>query len=147
MKILQMRYYLKMAANTEIKPFQWLLMNVVLKFIIMEAKDLRIGNYYHWHAEGKNYIYQVKPEDFIRGNIPNFEPIPITEGWFYKLAENSCICEKIKDCIIVFDRFRLIWKSQYNYWYVTERYSDTYLTKNEWQNFYKVMNGKELKID
>lgn len=52
----------------------------------MEARELRIGNYYHWSAEGKNYPMQVDAKDFSNDNYKNFEPIPLTEDWLLKFG-------------------------------------------------------------
>jgi hypothetical protein len=52
----------------------------------MEANELRIGNWYWWNAEGKNYEYQVKARDFGGDNIKNFEPIPLTEDWLVRFG-------------------------------------------------------------
>jgi len=45
----------------------------------MELTDLRIGNYYYWYAEGKNYEMKVEAKDFSNDNYKNFSPIPLTE--------------------------------------------------------------------
>jgi hypothetical protein len=51
----------------------------------MNAKELRIGNWYQWYAEGKYYEYQVEGIDLIQ-NYENFEPIPLTEDWLLKFG-------------------------------------------------------------
>ena len=53
----------------------------------MKIDELMVGDWYYWEAEGKLYPYQVKPEDFVKGEIPNFQPIPLTpdilrKNWF-----------------------------------------------------------------
>lgn len=60
---------------------------------MISAKDLRIGNWYKWYAEGKYYEYQVKDIDFCNGNMPNFQPIPLTEEWL----DNKIECTKIEN--------------------------------------------------
>jgi len=45
---------------------------------MIDLKDLRIGNYYNWSSEGKNYTYQIEAKDFLNDNYKNFEPIPLT---------------------------------------------------------------------
>jgi hypothetical protein len=51
----------------------------------MKANELRIGNWYHWYAFGKNYEYQVEAIDLIQ-NYKNFEPIPLTEEWLIRFG-------------------------------------------------------------
>jgi hypothetical protein len=51
----------------------------------MKANELRIGNWYHWYAFGKNYEYQVEAIDLIQ-NYENFEPIALTEEWLVKFG-------------------------------------------------------------
>jgi len=52
----------------------------------MELNELRIGNYYYWSAEGKNYDLKVRREDFSNDNYKNFKPIPLTEEWLIKFG-------------------------------------------------------------
>lgn len=53
----------------------------------MAAQNWMIGDWYQWYAECRYYPYQVKPEDFTKDYIANFEPIPLTpeilekNGW------------------------------------------------------------------
>lgn len=130
----------------------------------MELTDLMIGNYVNGVYiddetdekkksfcevlildEPNNYI-SVDSSDRIE-EFEEFEGIPITEEWFKKFHP-AC---HIHGNNIVIDRFKLIWKNSYNYWYVVDYGRSVYLTKiefvHEWQNFYKAMNRKELKID
>jgi len=51
----------------------------------MDARELRIGNWYNWYAEGKYYEFQVEAIDLIQ-NFVNFEPITLTEDWLRKLG-------------------------------------------------------------
>lgn len=54
----------------------------------MDIKELMIGDWYKWSADGKDYFYQVKPEDFAKDYVTNFNPIPLTQeileknGWY-----------------------------------------------------------------
>lgn len=88
--------------------------------------------------------YQVAGIDgrILWANDP--KPIELIEEWLIKSG-----CEKKGLCYIN-DRFKLFWKSDYNFWYVFDNESAIYLTKvefvHEWQNFYFVMNGEELTI-
>lgn len=56
----------------------------------MKANELRIGNWYNWYADGKNYQYQVKAEDFVNEIIENFDPIPLTEEILLKCGFFKC---------------------------------------------------------
>lgn len=44
----------------------------------MAAQNWMIGDWYQWYAECRYYPYKVKPEDFTKDYIANFEPIPLT---------------------------------------------------------------------
>ena len=55
----------------------------------MKANELRIGNWYWWNSEGKNYEYQVEPRDFGNDNFKNFEPIPLTEEWLIRFGSKK----------------------------------------------------------
>lgn len=107
------------------------------KILIMKQSDLRIGNI----VTIDNVVYDiVNPSDlayirFING-------IPLTERWLIDFGAT------VKDGTALFSRFKLIWKSEYEYWYVVDAENFTYLTKiefvHEWQNFVFVMDGEEL---
>lgn len=44
----------------------------------MKVEELMVGDWYEWSADGKDYFYQVKPEDFAKDYVTNFNPIPLT---------------------------------------------------------------------
>ena len=48
----------------------------------MNKKELRIGNWYIWEAEGKRYPMQVTSStfDLLVEDMKNFQPMPITES-------------------------------------------------------------------
>ena len=120
----------------------------------MELNELRIGNYVshpnrkedrisglgtkNWDdfAEFKDYDHVGYYLEFVR-------PIPLTEEWLLKLKAS-----KIDNDNFYYDRFKLIWKPSYKYWYVVDYMTSTYLTKiefvHEWQNFVFAMNSEEL---
>lgn len=50
----------------------------------MKIEEMRIGNFYHWEAEGKKYALQVDAKDFANDNYKNFEPISLTQEWHNK---------------------------------------------------------------
>jgi len=54
----------------------------------MEIREIRVGNYYQWYADGKYYNYQIEAKDFANDNYKNFEPIKLTEEWLVKFGFN-----------------------------------------------------------
>lgn len=46
----------------------------------MRTKELMVGDWYQWYAEGKYYPYQMTKDMFAHDDatISNFEPIPLT---------------------------------------------------------------------
>lgn len=121
----------------------------------MKANELRIGNYAIWGY--KNEICTLKKisesectfladghkestycdTDYLKG-------IPLTDEWLWALGA------EINYKTYIYDRFKLIWKEAYKYWYVVDKESLTYLTKvefvHEWQNFVYAMNSTELEL-
>ncbi len=113
----------------------------------MDVKELRVGNYVDNNVE----VFKLEAKDLIFllafDNEHYANPIPLTEEWLLKFGGEI----KQYSIGIVLDRFRFIWKEEYKYWYVIA--SDpggAYMTKiefvHELQNFFYVMNGKELEI-
>lgn len=82
----------------------------------MKSNELMIGDWYYWEAEGKMYPYQVTAEDFIKGDIPNFQPIPLTEeileknGFLVDSNEIFYLKENLK--------FGLKKDIDYGYWFI-----------------------------
>lgn len=128
----------------------------------MKANELRIGNFISIEGVGSPmqstvtaieqdkifYTLRLRLEektDFLRALMCYIQPVLLTEEWLIKLGAMI-----IGDNTYTLDRFKLIWKSAYKYWYVVDGHSLTYLTKldfvHEWQNFYFAMQGKELEI-
>ena len=141
--------------------------------IMIKANELRIGNYVNVPREdqspfridlfeflnaqnckvGMNVMkYEFPPEsgEFISGHpltweLKDLTPIPLTEDILLKFG-----AKKQYDYLTFdYDRFRLIWKEKYNYFYVVDNETNAYLNKiefvHEWQNFVFVMNGNELE--
>ena len=123
----------------------------------MESKSLRIGNWIKTDFYGEfpivglsllnegNELFFKSLEYYPKScKLKDVNPIPLTEEWIIKFG-----CTKDGEYLIK-DRFKLIYRNDYNFWYVFDSLSDTYLTKiefvHEWQNFFKVMNGTELTI-
>lgn len=52
----------------------------------MTAQNWMIGDWYQWYAECRYYPYQVKPEDFTKDYVANFEPIPLTPEILEKIG-------------------------------------------------------------
>ena len=137
----------------------------------METKELRIGNYLQLTETSRQELWdccEVRTEsnvgnvDWINENeigicvegesfefeINDIEPIPLIEEWLVK-SNAKRINDNFQSYIL--ERFILTWKSAYKYWYVMDSESLTYLTKiefvHEWQNFYFVMQGEELRFE
>lgn len=119
----------------------------------MKANELRIGNIVIWGYNdelctllkiGKNectFLADGKTESTYC-DLDYLKPIPLTDEWLYWFGA------EINHKTYVYDRFKLIWKKAYKYWYVVDKESLTYLTKvesvHEWQNFVYTMNSEEL---
>jgi hypothetical protein len=127
---------------------------------IPESNELRTRNYVYDFSKDHNIVqvYSIHP-DFIQVSdtdppsyiyISNVWKIPLTEEMLYRLADEVCIAEHISEDEFVIDRFRLIWKENYGYWYVVDDMSEAYITKVEWvhefQNMFFALNGKELSL-
>ena len=115
----------------------------------MDSKEFRIGNL--CIEENSNKIIEViglgKNRVIFSGMFLDkwqAKPILLSEEWLLKFAAKP----KFQNTEFIYDRFRLIWKESYKYWYVIDSESLSYLTKiefvHEWQNFVFVMNGTEL---
>ena len=124
----------------------------------MEVKDLRIGNIIYLIEEKSELIvkdiilddefkelgYYIGLDDGYRYDEKMVKGIPLTEDLLLKVGAfpegNGMIIE----------RFKLIYKPGYKYWYIIDDLSKTYLTKiiylHELQNFYYSMQTKELTI-
>ena len=122
----------------------------------MKATELRIGNYVHYipkdNEDMECYVCKVDGEDIHKMEqseeyANEHKPIPLTTGWLAELHDKTN--RRIKNVYIV-DRFMLIWKPSYKYWYVVDSVNNTYITKvvyvHEWQNVFYVLNRKELEI-
>lgn len=75
------------------------------------------------------------------------DPIALTGEWLLKFG-----AKKPRNYGIKLDRFRFIWKKEYQYWYVIGNDSAcSYMTKiefvHELQNFFQIMNGQELTLN
>jgi hypothetical protein len=114
------------------------------------ATELRIGNLVNYKIvdkldERKEWFEPCKI-DAVDLQVINsdYQPIPLTEEWLLKFGVTPF------DGNFIVDRFRLIYKPIYNYYYVVDKYSNFYYSKvefvHEWQNLFYSMNGKELTL-
>lgn len=105
----------------------------------MELRELRIGNYYHWSAEGKDYPMQVTAKDFSNDNHRNFEPILMTEEWLIKfgfvkirLKNSESFFWNINGIDLMHSDFTLSWFNNIEVKYVHQLQNIVYfLTKEE----------------
>jgi hypothetical protein len=119
---------------------------------MLKANEIRLGNKLFYNTEEGLEVTTIDSVDIKLAeqyNLlfnANHSPIPITKDMLLKYGGE--INRKLPG--IKVDRFRLIWKESYNYWYVIDNKSQTYLTKiefvHELQNFVFIMNGTELEI-
>lgn len=105
----------------------------------MRVEELRIGNYYQWYADGKYYYFQIKPEDFQKRELANFEPIPLTEEILLK-----CGFEKGIE-FFSYNNFYI----DLNEWFVFNNMVAKAPLKHlhQLQNLYFVLTNEELNIE
>lgn len=123
----------------------------VLKVVgINEAENLdRDGR---THSVSLNFV--EKSKNIVIPAVSQFigfvEPIPLTAKLVTRLVNEFVIIKNQEEGIVIVDRFKLIWKHAYNYWYVLNSTTSSYITKvefvHEWQNVFFDLNGLELKI-
>jgi hypothetical protein len=122
----------------------------------MNANELRIGNWYNWYADSKYYQFQVEPKDFTHGNMPNYEPIPLTEEWLLRFGFektegggnwNFPLHEIFKDK----NFFKVSKLDNYFYWY--NQVDDDYYSYmhniqhvHQLQNLYFALTNEELTL-
>lgn len=128
----------------------------------MKAEDLRIGNIIGINHEKYPGQTIEKEADctilnIMSGYIPvpenmigiEFVPIPLT--WYHLKSHGALQSLTEQIGTYLYSRFKLVWREEYNYWYVTDAVEQTYMTKiefvHEWQNFVRWTDGVELKID
>lgn len=122
---------------------------------MIDEKEIRIGNWlthnHEWNYSEFTGDFQWECSDwYALGestlHLENVSPIPLTDEWLLKFGGDI----KPYSIGIILDRFRFIWKESYNYWYVLDKDSQSYMTKIEWvhecQNFFKALNGQELQV-
>lgn len=94
----------------------------------MNVKELRVGNWYKWYADGRYYFFKVDRENFALedGTLANFEPIDITpeiliESGFIKFE--NCLKNYQKYAQYDKDRVSIILDSDWeNSWTISCEY-------------------------
>lgn len=133
----------------------------------MKAKELRLSNLIDVGGNTLNTYQTYKPtkvtlailneivgENEERPNavLSVFQPIPLTEEWLLKFHNEEEVekSKRFSNEIIIYDRFKFIWKEEYRYWYVITAHQHEYLTKiefvHEYQNFIFDLTGEELEL-
>lgn len=109
----------------------------------LKANELRIGNFY----DHNGFVNEATPNTIEEVWIAErswVKPIPLTKEWLLKFD-----AIKIGDEFI-FDRFRLKYRPDYKFYYVTCRETNAYITKvefvHEWQNVVFALNNQELTL-
>ena len=103
---------------------------------MIESKELRIGNFVYIPKTKQEAEISLITEANIVGvnkdviglgslKIDELEAIPLSDEWLWALGA------EINYKTYIYDRFKLIWKEAYKYWYVVDKESLTYLTKVE----------------
>lgn len=108
----------------------------------MEVRELRVGNWYNWYADGEYYQFQVEPKDFKDEKYLNFEPIPLTEEWLERFGFRKTFDSPFED---------FEWSD--NNLQLSENF-DCYLGKftqpiqyvHQLQNLSFALTGEELKL-
>jgi len=116
----------------------------------MKATELRIGNLVNYKIvdkldERKEWFEPCEIDAVDLQVIDSdYQPIPLTGEWLLKFGATAF------DGNFIIERFRLIYKPDYKYYYVVDKYSNVYFSKvefvHEWQNLFYSMNGNELKL-
>jgi len=114
----------------------------------MQSKDLRIGNYIFDSAKNIHRITSINDLELgLVGCSIEFrfaEPIKLTEKLLLNLGAKKF------DGNFLHDRFRLFPCSQYGYYYIVDKETNSYFSKveflHEYQNFYFANNGIEIEL-
>lgn len=114
---------------------------------MIQPNELRIGNYYKWYADGKDYYFKVDSK-FLNDEdvINNSEPIPLTE-------------EILLKCGFVFkpegeEVYEQIWKlNNFEIWQHSEGFCHDFLNGGDVNYLHKLQNlifeltNQELEIN
>ena len=133
----------------------------LLKVNKMEAKELRIGNYYEWteNVEEKDAFLQV--DDFysllaIGENFQYFKPIPLTEEWLLKFGFDNRLLKKIGDSDLYLQGDNADSLKEYGVYLSTDigdglcsepnTFIEGFFYVHQLQNLYFALTQTELKI-
>jgi len=130
----------------------------------MNTNELRIGNWIKLSEDGaicqvsgvRELAVMIRIARTSRGKmsewvgIEHFSPILLTEEILLKCGAKKYAPNKMLSDRFDYDRFRLSYFPNYNYWRVTDKESNCYITKieflHEFQNTMFVLNGEEVEI-
>ena len=127
----------------------------------MEAKELRIGNYYEWteNVEEKDAFLQI--DDFhsllaIGENFQYFKPIPLTEEWLLKFGFDNRLLKKIGDSDLYLQGDNADSLKEYGVYLSTDigdglcsepnTFIEGFFYVHQLQNLYFALTQTELKI-
>lgn len=122
---------------------------------MIQSNELRIGNYYKWYADGKDYYFKVDSEFFNNKDvINNSEPIPLTEEILLK-CNNITECDNLS--YDVYKTYKILINNieifieigvECNFIYVTDGASLNINVEylHQLQNLYYCLTGEELNI-
>ena len=133
----------------------------LLKVNKMEAKELRIGNYYEWteNVEEKDAFLQI--DDFhsllaIGENFQYFKPIPLTEEWLLKFGFDNRLLKKIGDSDLYLQGDNADSLKEYGVYLSTDigdglcsepnTFIEGFFYVHQLQNLYFALTQTELKI-
>lgn len=117
----------------------------------LKANELRIGNYLNG-KQGHVTVTEIRKNNIVKiqDNTSSFyvgtclQPIPLTDEMLINLGAFKF------DNQFIFDRFRLKYRPDYKFYYVTCRETNAYITKvefvHEWQNVVFALNSQELTL-
>ena len=117
----------------------------------MKPNELRLGNLFI--EENSNKIIEVIG---LENNRVVFSwmfldkwqarPIVLTAEWLLKFGSKP----RFQNTEFIYNRFRIVFKESYGYWYVIDTDSLAYITKvefvHEWQNFIFTLTDNELTL-
>ena len=132
----------------------------LLKVNKMEAKELRIGNYYEWTENvEKDAFLQI--DDFhsllaIGENFQYFKPIPLTEEWLLKFGFDNRLLKKIGDSDLYLQGDNADSLKEYGVYLSTDigdglcsepnTFIEGFFYVHQLQNLYFALTQTELKI-
>lgn len=113
---------------------------------MIRSEELRIRNYYQWYADGKYYYFKIKPEDFQKRELANFEPIPLTEEILFKCGFEKTIVNTMIKAWLNFS-FYLTIRDDGELFYEWNGGNIQVKYLHQLQNLYFSLVGKELEVE